>query len=140
MPNPTNPSRLFLDTNAILRYLCNDVPKQADAVEKRLLQAQSGQLVIETHPLILAEALYVLQSFYAQPRDRIATGLLRFLDTPGVRTTEERRVRKALDRYVSTNVSFIDAFIAELAAESSVPIFSFDRGLDKFKDIRRVEK
>jgi len=37
-------------------------------------------------------------------------------------------------------VSFIDAFIAELAAEASIPVFSFDRGLDKFKDIRRVEK
>ena len=139
MPNPTNPPRLFLDTNAILRYLCNDVPEQADAVEKRLLQAQSGQLVIETHPLILAEALFVLQSFYSQPRERIATGLLRFLNTPGVRTSEEQRVRKALERYLSTNVSFIDAFIAVLAAEAAVPIFSFDRGLDKFKDIKRVE-
>jgi predicted nucleic acid-binding protein len=140
MPNPANPPRLFLDTNAILRYLCNDVPEQADAVEKRLRQAQSGQLVIETHPLILAEVLYVLQSFYSQPRERIVTGLIRFLDTPGVRTSEERRVRKALERYLSTNVSFIDAFIVELAAEASIPIFSFDRGLNKFKDIRRVEK
>jgi predicted nucleic acid-binding protein len=140
MPNPSHPSRLFLDTNAILRYLCNDVPEQANAVEKRLLQAQSGQLIIETHPLILAEALYVLESFYSQPRERIVTGLLRFLNTPGIRTPEERRVRKALERYLSTNVSFIDAFIAELAAEASIPVFSFDRGLDKFKDIRRLEK
>lgn len=140
MPNPTKPPRLFLDTNAILRYLCNDVPEQADAVEKRLSQAQSGHLVIETHPLILAEALFVLQSFYSQPRDKIVAGLLGFLETPGVRMPEERRVRKALDRYLTTNVSFIDAFIAELAAEASVPLFSFDRDLDKFKDIRRIEK
>jgi predicted nucleic acid-binding protein len=53
---------------------------------------------------------------------------------------EEGRVRKALTRYRDHNVSFIDAFLATLGAETSHPIFSFDRGLDKLKDIRRVEK
>lgn len=140
MPNPARPPHLHLDTNAILRYLRNDVPRQAEAVRARLSQAQSGRLIIEIHPLIIAEVLFVLQSFYGQPRERIASVLQIFLDTPGIRTQEEARVREALDRYASHNVSFIDAFLATLGAETSHPIFSFDRDLDKFKDVRRVEK
>jgi predicted nucleic-acid-binding protein len=140
MPNPTSPSHLHFDANAILRYLRNDVPEQANIVEARLLQAQTGGLIIDLHPLVLAEVLYVLKSNYSQSRERIASALLTFLNTPGVVVPEEDRVRKALERYRDHNVRFIDAFLATLGAETSHPIFSFDKGLDKFRDIRRVEK
>ena len=139
MANPTRPPHLHLDANAILRYLRNDIPVQADAVRSRLLEAQAGRLILDLHPLILAEVLFVLQSFYDVPRQKIAAVLTTFLDTPGVKMAEEGRVREALARYVAKNVSFVDAFLAGLGAETSHPIFSFDRGLDKFKDIRRVE-
>ena len=140
MPHPALLSRLHFDANPILRYLRNDVPEQATAVRARLAQAQSGQLVIEIHPLVLAEVLFVLKSHYAVPREKLATVLLTFLNTPGIHVPEEERIRKALARYRDTNVSFIDAFLATLGAETSHPVFSFDRGLDKFKDIRRIEK
>jgi len=140
MPNPTSPPHIHFDTNAVLRYLRNDILEQAEAVEKRLLQARAGRLVIDIHPLVLAEVAYVLKSNYAQPREKIASVLLTFLNTPGVAVPEENRLRKALARYRDTNVSFIDAFLATLGAETSHPIFSFDRGLDKFKDVRRIEK
>jgi predicted nucleic-acid-binding protein len=140
MGNPAHPRHLFLDTNAILRYLRNDIPAQADAVRVRLAQAQAGHLIIEIHPLILAEVLFVLESYYAQPREKIAFVLNTFLDTPGIRIDEETRIREALRRYVEKNVSFIDAYLAALGAETSYEIFSFDRGLDKFKDIKRIVK
>ncbi len=140
MPNPSSPPRLHFDANPILRYLRDDVPGQAEAVRTRLAQAQKGKLIIEIHPLVLAEVLFVLQSYYAQPRERIASVLLTFLNTPGIHVLEKDRVQNALTRYRDHNVSFIDAFLATLGAETSHPIFSFDRGLDKFKDIRRVEK
>jgi predicted nucleic acid-binding protein len=140
MPDPLHPPHLHLDANAILRFLHNDIPAQANALEARLLQAQAGRLVLELHPLVLAEVVFVLQSFYRQPRPVIVSLLLTFLNTPGVHLSEERRVREALSRYAQKNVSFVDAFLATLGAETSYPIFSFDRGLDKFNDIRRVEK
>jgi predicted nucleic acid-binding protein len=140
MTQASRPPHLFLDANAILRYLRNDVPAQANAVRVRLAEAQSGRLILELHPLILAEVLFVLQSYYSVPREKIAAVLNTFLDTPGIKMHEEERVRKALTRYVEKNVSFVDAHLATLGAENSTAIFSFDKGLDKFKDIRRIEK
>jgi predicted nucleic-acid-binding protein len=140
MPNPTAPPHIHLDANAILRYLRFDIPAQANAVEARLIQARAGRLIIDVHPLVLSEVIFVLKSVYAQPRDRIASAMLTFLNTPGLVVSEEACFRKALARYQVTNVSFVDAFLAALGSETAHPIFSFDRGLDKFKDIRRIEK
>ncbi len=140
MPNSSSDVRLHFDTNAILRYLRNDNIDQADAVAKRIQQAQAGGLVIDIHCLVLVEVIYVLKSHYAEPRAKIASALLTFLNTPGIIVSESDRFRKALLRYRDTNISFIDAFLAAVSAETTHPIFSFDRGLDKFRDIRRIEK
>ena len=140
MSSPTNPPHIHLDANGILRYLLDDIPEQAAAIGARLLQAQSGRLIIEVHTLVLAEVVFVLTSHHRHSRKKIAERLLTFLDTPGVRMQEESLVRKALKSYAEKNVSFVDAFLVTLSAETSHPVFSFDRGLNKFKDIRWVEK
>jgi predicted nucleic-acid-binding protein len=140
MPNPTGSPHIHFDANAILRYLRFDIPSQANAVEERLIQARAGRLIINIHPLVLAEVIFVLKSNYSQPREKIVSKMITFLDTPGIVVSEEGRFRDALARYQDTNVSFVDAFLATLGAETSYPVFSFDRGLDKFKDIRRIEK
>ena len=140
MANPANPPHLLLDTNAILRYLLCDVKDQADRVQTRLSQAQAGLLILEIHPLILAETIFVLESFYAETSAEIAKTLITFLNTPGIRMQEEHRVREALARYAISNVGFVDSYLSILGVETSFPILSFDKGLDRFKDIRRVEK
>jgi predicted nucleic-acid-binding protein len=140
MPDPSDLPRLHLDANAILRYLRRDNREQSDAVRARLSEARAGRLAVEVHILIVAEVIYVLESFYEESRQRIASVMLTFLDTPGLHFSEKSLLREALHRYHDTNVSFVDAFLAALGAGTSYPVFSFDRGLDKFKDIRRIEK
>jgi predicted nucleic-acid-binding protein len=140
MPGATGVPHLLLDTNAILRYLLNDIPEQAERVQVRLDQARAGTLILEIHPLILSETVFVLESFYEEPKEKIAEALNTFLNTPGIRMHEERRVREALSRYAATNGGFVDSYLGTLGAETSFSILSFDKGLDKLKDIRRVEK
>ena len=131
---------LLLDANAILRYLRNDVPAQAEAVQVRIEQARAWRLVLEIHPLILSEVVFVLESFYSVPRRQIAAVLRIFLDTPGIKLHKDVRMQETLKRYAGRNTSFIDAYLAALGAETAHEIFSFDKGLDKFQDIRRVER
>jgi len=140
MPADSNPRQIHFDANAILRFLLYDIPPQADAVEARIAQARAGNLIIHVHPLVFAEVVFVLESYYALPRSKIVEELTKFLNTTGLRFSEDVRIRDALLRYRDKNVSFVDAFMASVSAETSRPLFSFDRGLDKFKDIRRVEK
>lgn len=56
--------RIFVDTNIFLRYLTNDVPEKADAVEELLRRAGAGQVRLVTNSLVIAEIVWTLTSFY----------------------------------------------------------------------------
>jgi hypothetical protein len=44
-----------------------------------------------------------------------------------------------LARHRDHNIHFADAYLAAAGAESGLSVASFDRDLDKFKDVRRFE-
>jgi len=54
----------FLDANIFIRYLTNDEPAKADRVEKLLDQAAKGKERLMTTEMVLAEVVWVLESFY----------------------------------------------------------------------------
>ncbi len=47
--------QVFVDTNLFLRYLTNDIPKQADRVEQLLQRAQNGEIQLVTTSIDLSE-------------------------------------------------------------------------------------
>ncbi len=44
-----------------------------------------------------------------------------------------------MEQFKAQPVDFPDAFVAAIAAHQGTPITSFDRGFDRFKDVKRVE-
>ena len=65
--------------------------------------------------------------------------LLTVIDNAGIETADAAVVIDALKRFASKNVDFADAWLAARAAKVGHGVASFDRDLDKFKDIRRIE-
>jgi predicted nucleic acid-binding protein len=61
------------------------------------------------------------------------------MENPGIAVETASVLRDALKRFKAVSVDFPDALIAALAADGKVPVASFDRDLDKFKDITRFE-
>ena len=57
------PERVFADTNLFLRYLTDDVPEQADAVERLFRRAAAGEMALVTNGLVIAEIVWTLESF-----------------------------------------------------------------------------
>jgi predicted nucleic-acid-binding protein len=104
--------RVFVDTNLFLRYLTNDVPAQADAVEALLRQAAGGELVLVTNSLVLAEIVWVLASYYQRSRVDIRDKVLAVLNTPGLEVVDGDLVLQAITWYAEKNVDFIDAYNA----------------------------
>jgi predicted nucleic acid-binding protein len=45
----------------------------------------------------------------------------------------------ALERFKSQPVDFPDALVAAIAAHQDVPVASFDRDFDRFKDVKRFQ-
>lgn len=131
--------RYLVDTNVLLRFLSGQPVKQAEAARKLFEAAAAGEATLEVSPVIVAETLYTLNSFYEVERGVAADKVLALLRRRGVKVRDADQVFGALKRLQSANVGFADAFLAEGAAEEGIPVASFDRDFDKFKDVKRFE-
>lgn len=127
--------RRLVDTNLIVRFLVQDHEKHAKAAGKLFDACDRGDVVIVVLPAVLAECVFVLESFYEHPRGDIASALGRLISSPGVEIDAAISLN-ALDRYRKTKVHFVDCLIAATAATENMPVASFDQDFRKFTDVR----
>ena len=128
--------RRLVDTNLIVRYLTQDHEKHAKAAGRLFDACDRGDVVIVVLPAVLAECVFVLESFYEHPRGDIASALGRLISSPCVEIDGAAIHLDALDRYRKTKVHFVDCLIAATAATENMPVASFDQDFRKFTDVR----
>lgn len=131
--------RYLVDTNVLLRFLSGQPVKQAEAARRLFETAAAGEATLEVSPVIVAETLYTLISFYEVDRRLAAEKVLALLRRRGIKVRDADQVFGALRRLQLANVGFADAYLAAGAAEEGIPVASFDRDLDKFEGIKRWE-
>lgn len=115
-------AEFFIDTNIFLRFLTNDIPEQAQAVEEILKQTNKGEIVLHTSVLALAEIVWSLESYYGLPREEIRDKVIAILNTPGLQVEEADSLAQAITIYAELNIDFIDAYNA---------VWMKDHGLSK---------
>lgn len=130
---------LLLDANVLVRFLVQDDAKQGPAATALLEAAERGEHRLHLDSLAVAETVYVLIGRYHRNRDDVATALLAVIQNVGVETADAEIVSDALRRFAAVNVDFADAWLAARATHLGHGVASFDRDLDRFKDIRRIE-
>lgn len=128
--------RRLVDTNLIVRYLVQDHAKHAKAAERLFHACDRGDVVIVLLSVVLAECVFVLESFYGHARGDIALALGRLISSPGVEIGGTAIHLDALDRYRETKVHFVDCLIAATAASENMPVASFDQDFRRFNDVR----
>jgi len=128
--------RRLVDAKLIVRYLVQDHERHANAAEKLFDACDRGAVVIVVLPTVLAECVFVLESFYNIPRGDISSVLGRLISSPGVEIAAAAIHLDALDRYRRTRIHFVDCLIAATGAAESTPIASFDQDFRKFTDVR----
>ena len=80
--------RRLVDTNIIVRYLVQDHEKHGKTTGRLLEACDRGEVVIVVLPAVLAECVFVLESFYEHPRTAIASAHSRLVSSPGVEISE----------------------------------------------------
>ena len=129
--------RCLVDTNVLLRFLTGEPPQLAHRARAIVARADSGTLELEIAPLVLAETIFTLLSFYELPKADICNHLIAFLQSRGV--IADALLISALERYRSHPVHFVDAYLAEAALARQLPICSFDRDFSRFSDVTVVD-
>jgi len=120
----------IIDTNIILRYLVRDVePLYKKAVEI-FKEAEKRKRKILVKPLIIAEACFVLESFYKKHSEEIADSLEVFLSQNWLKV-EERDTMLNLWFWYRKNLHFVDSYLLSWAKINESKILSFDQKLIK---------
>ncbi len=128
----------FIDTNIFLRYLTNDDPKKADRIERLFVKAQKQKLILITSPLVIAELVWTLESYYQLSPPVIEQMLLKIINTSFIEVPQENLIIQALDLYVTQNIDFIDAYNAYFMQNMDLTcIYTYD--IRHFKRVPWVE-
>jgi predicted nucleic acid-binding protein len=126
----------FLDTNVLIRHLTGDPPAQARKATAFLRRAE--ELLVPD--LIVAEVVYVLESFYELGRQRVAELVRAIIGFPAIVVVDEPLLLRALEVYEVDRLDFAEAYLVASAETSGVEtIASFDRAVDRIATVRRVE-
>ena len=132
-------ARLLLDTNVIVRFLTGDHPAHSPRSRNLFARAAAGDVTLVVTDLAMAETAWVLQSFYSLDRDAISAALKDLIDSAGIEIENKATLLSALRNFAQTDVNFVDAYHAAVAAAKSIAIASFDRDFDQFAGAKRVE-
>lgn len=136
--NVEGSKKVVIDTNLLVRYLINDDQKKAEAVDDLLDKAVKGKIRIIVPSVVIAELVWVLESFYQLKADSILELVEAIINTSGLDVTDKSTVISALRLYKNRNVDFIDAWIIEFAKERGIKtIYTFDK--KHFRDIEGIE-
>ena len=111
----------------------NDEPGLAEKVAALAVHAKRGEVVLRLAPLVVAEVVWVLGSFYGRSRREIADALIGVVIADGVDAGERELVLAALHSMASANVDFVDAYLAQSALAHGQAVCSFD------EDFRRLD-
>ncbi len=134
----TDRKRAIIDTNLLVRYLTEDDPLKANEVRRLLLKAGQGEVRLLIPSVVIAELVWVLQSFYKLERGEIVPLLNAILRTSGVEVSDKAIVSDAISIYGNEAIDFIDAWIVAYANAAEVrAIYTFDR--KHFKGITGID-
>jgi len=126
----------FVDTNVLIRHLTGDPPAQARRATTFLEQAD--ELLLPD--LIVAEVVYVLESFYEVDRTRVAELVRAIVGFPVMVLIDEPVLLRALEVYEVNRLDFADAYLVASAEASGVGVIaSFDRSIDRVPTVTRIE-
>lgn len=126
----------FVDTNVLIRHLTGDPPDHARRATAFL--ADADELLLPD--LIVAEVVYVLESFYEVAADEVA-GLVRsVIAYPPIRTLDPALLLRSLEVYETHPIDFAEAYLVASAEASGIPdIISFDRSVDRVTTASRID-
>ncbi len=126
----------FVDTNILVRHLTGD-PAPMAARATAFLQSATVLLLAD---LIVAETVYVLESFYEAPRVQIADSVRSLLAFDAIVTVDPALLLRAVEVYETARIDFAEAYLVACAESTGVnKVVSFDRSIDRVHTVERIE-
>jgi predicted nucleic acid-binding protein len=126
----------FVDTNILIRHLTGDPPQMA-ARATAYLGAEDDLYLTD---LVVAETIYVLESFYEVPRPRVANAIRSLLAFVSMIVVDRGLLLRAVELYETARLDFAEAYLVACAESTGIfRVASFDKTIDRVGTVIRVE-
>ena len=122
---------LIIDTNGLLRFLLNDIPEQADLIEKAIRKAEKDRRVVLIPQIVIFEISFILKSFYKLEKQAIIDKIHSILSVDILNIESKNLFLETLTLYGKNNVGFVDCFLLIKAEADGAELFTFDEKLKK---------
>ncbi|HMO50179.1 MAG TPA: type II toxin-antitoxin system VapC family toxin [Kiritimatiellia bacterium] len=123
---------IAVDTNVIVRFLVRDDERQAEAVRKRLKQAEERRERLKIPLLVVLETIWVLESAYEKTRSEILGSIEDMRQMPVFEFEADRVIEGLLNDGPKYNTDLADILIGHAAETSGCDaVITFDKGAAK---------
>ncbi|MEK7550285.1 MAG: PIN domain-containing protein [Patescibacteria group bacterium] len=124
----------FVDTNIFIEIFTRR--GQKSDLCKKLADSDNS---LTTNILVFSEVEWVLRSFYEMERD-IVTKCLKIILSSKIEIENKNVLINCIDYYKNNNVDWTDCLNMFLVKEMEISkVYSYDKGLNKFNWIKRLE-
>jgi len=129
----------FVDTNIFLRVAVKEDEKSFSQCSLFLKTAEAGKIKIVTSNFVLAECVWVLESFYKIKKNKILKILKGIRALRNIKLEDDVDLGTAMRIFSKINVKYIDALIASNPniQAKKLEVVSYDKDLDKIGVIRK---
>lgn len=124
-------TKVVVDTNAFLRFLLNDIPSQANQVEKLLKDGKNGKIKLLVPQIIIFEIVFALEKYYKFPKKEVTGKIKAVLAMDYLKIEDNDIFKDTLVIFDHKNASLTDCFLVSFAKAKKADIFSFDKKLSK---------
>jgi predicted nucleic-acid-binding protein len=126
----------FVDTNILIRHLTGDPPNQAARATTFL--SDVDELLLPD--VIVAETVYVLESFYEVAVEEVARLVRSMIAFDPIKVMSRPLLMRSLEVYETHGIDFAEAYLVASAELSGVgTIASFYRSIDRVSTVARIE-
>ena len=130
-----------LDTNVIVRFVTQDHPSLSPKADEIMRAISEDRLAVVLDPVVLAEVVFVLTSFYKLSNESVSEALKSLVIADNVLMDAKAKYLLALDIFGTANVHFGDACACAAAVQDcGGRLISFDRILSRVPGISRLEE
>lgn len=125
----------FVDTNILVRHLTGDPADMAARATAYL----GGASELYVADLIVAETVYVLESFYEAPREQVSVAMRSLVSMRSVVTVDPALLLRSIEIYEHDRLDFAEAYLVACAESTGVGrVASFDRAIDRVDTVERI--
>ena len=111
----------FIDTNIFIRFLTNDIPEKADACENLFREAAEKNESFFTTEMVIAEIIWVLESYYELPKKEVQEMVEKILITPFLFCPQKDLILNALSLYGDKNIDYTITMQSKTASLNTKP-------------------